>query len=667
MLRMRGHRSAAAVRATVVALAVGVAAPVAAIATPVPNTFIDSGPPTVTNSPAATVTFHSDDPAATFECRHDTTSFVACASPRTVANNLPEGDHAFYVRAVNSSGADPTPATATWTTDYTPPSTAVSSHPPALTNARTASFEFGSPDASASFECALDGARPSSCRSPLTLGGLGDGTHTMLIRAVDPAGNVDPGATPITWSVDTAPPQTTVTPTAPPRDQSTVTFHLTASEPGSTFQCRRDGESFRSCAATIDIGPLKNGTHSFQARATDPAGNTDRSPATISWRVAVPPGLAAMNAAFDKVYAAYRSDLPVGLCVGAIDNGTSATKCYGGVAPGSTVHPDHNTLFEIASLTKTFTATLLAVNVKERKVRLGAAVHNFIPATDGAVNYRPNVTLLDLIQHYAGLPEGYDRIRPIANVDDLFVHAGECYVTAGCPGILLPPDHKHFGFVYSNVGYGVLGQILGLRDGFNSMPFSEQGGTAFLPPWEQALDASVINPLGMTVTKTFQGYAASNFDYYSAHAATGLTKDGTNWDPLSIYGAPATDPAGGLWSSPADMMKWLAYSMRGDAPGVLGRAFPLLYRTPDLFRTAGALGDDIGLGWFLNHGHGYTTISKVGGYPGFQSVIAFVEHQHRGAFVLINSPPGAYETKMECKLLRALPPRNPSLPCERGG
>lgn len=79
-----------------------------------PNTFIDSGPSGVTNDPTPTLSFHSDDSSATFQCSVDGGGFSACSSPRTLAH-LSDGAHTFRVRAHNSAGTDPTPAARSFT------------------------------------------------------------------------------------------------------------------------------------------------------------------------------------------------------------------------------------------------------------------------------------------------------------------------------------------------------------------------------------------------------------------------------------------------------------------------------------------------------------------------------------------------------------------------
>src|SRR2546423_15566074 len=119
---MRGHLFGAAVTA---AAAVSLAAATTAWAAP--ETSIDSGPPTYTNSPQANFTF-SGTGAVSFECKLDSGgSYASCTSPHQ-ETGVPEGSHTFYVRAKDGAGTpDPSPATWNWTVDFTPPDTNLTS------------------------------------------------------------------------------------------------------------------------------------------------------------------------------------------------------------------------------------------------------------------------------------------------------------------------------------------------------------------------------------------------------------------------------------------------------------------------------------------------------------------------------------------------------------
>jgi hypothetical protein len=170
--------------------------------------------------------------------------------------------------------------------DGTPPETTIDSAHPALTKSTSASFAFSSNEAGA-FECRLDGAAFSSCTSPISYTGLGEGGHTFAVRATDAAGNTDQTPASDDWTVDTTPPNTTITGALPPTPTSktSATFAFISSEVGSTFECSRDGEAFTTCTSPQMYDGLPGGNRTFAVRATDPAGNTDTTPAGHSWRI----------------------------------------------------------------------------------------------------------------------------------------------------------------------------------------------------------------------------------------------------------------------------------------------------------------------------------------------------------------------------------------------
>ena len=89
---------------------------------------------------------------------------------------------------------------------------------------------------------------------------------------------------------DTTAPDTTIT-SGPPSTTSatTASFAFSSNETGSTFQCSLDAAAFTSCASPTSYSGLADGSHTFRVRATDPAGNTDQSPATQTWTVGTTP------------------------------------------------------------------------------------------------------------------------------------------------------------------------------------------------------------------------------------------------------------------------------------------------------------------------------------------------------------------------------------------
>src|SRR2546428_414718 len=78
----------------------------------------------------------------------------------------------------------------------------------------------------------------------------------------------------------------------------------------------------------------------------------------------------------------YARDI-VGACFGGIVGGTQATRCYGRISRYSNRRPTAGTLFQVGSMAKTITATLLALRVNEGRVRLGDPLRRYIPARHG--------------------------------------------------------------------------------------------------------------------------------------------------------------------------------------------------------------------------------------------------------------------------------------------
>jgi len=66
---------------------------------------------------------------------------------------------------------------------------------------------------------------------------------------------------------------------------TSASFSFTASLSSSTFECDLDGSGFRACASPQSYSALAEGSHIFQVRGTDPAGNTDPTPANHTWTV----------------------------------------------------------------------------------------------------------------------------------------------------------------------------------------------------------------------------------------------------------------------------------------------------------------------------------------------------------------------------------------------
>lgn len=267
--------------ALVLTLAVVAALPAVAAAAANPIEF-DSGPPPSTNQTAATFSYHDINGPTTFECEVDSGAVInPCPAPHTVSG-LAEGPHTFTVQETSTAGAPPS-TSYTWTVDLTPPTTEVTGRPPALTNSTTATFTFTSPDPTATFKCSLNGAAAQPCSSPVVYSGLADATRSLLIEAVDPAGNVDPTAQPIVWTVDSTPPDTTLANPGNVVAKDVVVFSFTSTEARSAFECAFGNAPFAACTSPDAVDVPGSGAHAFKVRAIDGAGNIDPTPAVYRW------------------------------------------------------------------------------------------------------------------------------------------------------------------------------------------------------------------------------------------------------------------------------------------------------------------------------------------------------------------------------------------------
>ena len=113
----------------------------------------------------------------------------------------------------------------------------------------------------------------------------GDGPATITARAVDSSANVSISAG-RTVTMDNTAPNTTIDsgPSGIIGSRS-ASFSFSSTEAGATFTCSLDGAPFSNCATPASYTDLADGVHTFAARATDLAGNSDSSPASRTWSV----------------------------------------------------------------------------------------------------------------------------------------------------------------------------------------------------------------------------------------------------------------------------------------------------------------------------------------------------------------------------------------------
>ena len=207
-----------------------------------------------------------------------------------------------YRVQLSSSDQGKTPTlsdvSASYAADTTAPDTQIDTGPSGTSSDPSPAFSFSADESGSSFECRLDSSDPgdwASCSSPKPYTNLADGSHTFEVRATDGAGNTDQTPASRTWTIDTGAPDTQIDtgPSGTSSDPSPA-FSFSADESGSSFECRLDSSDpgdWASCSSPKPYTNLADGSHTFEVRATDGAGNTDQTPASRTWTIdtVVPP------------------------------------------------------------------------------------------------------------------------------------------------------------------------------------------------------------------------------------------------------------------------------------------------------------------------------------------------------------------------------------------
>lgn len=251
-----------------------------------PTTTLTGRPANPTNLASGSFTFSADEPDTSFACSLDGAAWTPCTSPFSVTG-LAEGSHLFSIRATDLAGnIETAPLSYSWSVDLTPPISSISGKPANPSPLSNATFTFGANETGATFECSLDGGAWALCTSPTSYPALADVAHTFSVRAHDPAGNSEITPPAYSWSIDTVPPDTSITAQpSNPANSVSATFSFTATEAGGTFQCSIDSGGWLNCASPFTVNGLANGSHTFSVRGADVAGNVDATPASYTWSV----------------------------------------------------------------------------------------------------------------------------------------------------------------------------------------------------------------------------------------------------------------------------------------------------------------------------------------------------------------------------------------------
>ena len=257
--------------------------------TPASSTFaVDTTAPTSTvaiptkpadpdNDSTPTFAFTGAAGGETYQCQLGSGAWATCATPYTVAPALTEGVYTLRVRTADAAGNTGSATAYTWTLDLTSPASAptILTSPANPSAVATGTFTFGGAITGETYECRIDSGAWTACTTPLTTASLADGSHSFAVHLRDGAGNTGP-ATMASWTIDTTVPTSTATITSGPSvsaTTSTATFGLAGAISGEGYQCRIDGGAWTTCTTPWQLTGLADGSHTFDVRTADAAGN----------------------------------------------------------------------------------------------------------------------------------------------------------------------------------------------------------------------------------------------------------------------------------------------------------------------------------------------------------------------------------------------------------
>lgn len=285
----------------------------------------------------------------------------------------------------------------------------------------------------------------------------------------------------------------------------------------------------------------------------------------------------------------------------------------GEIAPGK--QADDHTLYEIASLTKTFTGTLLAGAVSNGRVSVDDDIRAYLPGDYPNLEYDGTpISFRHILTHTSGLP----RMFPVADqlfktpdysilpgqINDLqqgygkedFLQALQAYELDTVPGARLN---------YSNAGANTLGFCL---------------ENIFQERYPELLKKYLFQPLGMEDARMIGSDLGGN------KLAIGTNDEGVE---MPMQASKYMSAEGGILASTSDMVKYLAYQLNTRDEVV---------QTAQQHLWEGRLGDfDAGYFWQIRkHGAAADEVFQNGGAFGTSSWLSFYPEEQFGVFIVTN-------------------------------
>jgi CubicO group peptidase (beta-lactamase class C family) len=307
--------------------------------------------------------------------------------------------------------------------------------------------------------------------------------------------------------------------------------------------------------------------------------------------------------AVDRLLAPLHGEHAPGCAVGIIQNGQFVYKSAFGLADLEQGTPiSASTAFNVASMSKQFTAAALYFLVDSGQVRLADSVRRFVPELPA---YADDMTVGDLLHHTSGLRDLVPLLEISGHIGERQDHAGSLKLLASQSALNFSPGTD---YEYTNTDYLLLGLIVERASGMSLASFA---------------DERIFRPLEM-MNSQFREKVEKLKD-----RATGYFARGDQFRRISFPLLGTGD--GGLYTSLEDLLQWDQnfYSAK-----LGGRNFVDFMETQGRLRTGEPVHYASGLQ--LGRYRGLPTVSHDGWLPGFRSEMVRFPAQHLSVACLCN-------------------------------
>src|SRR2546430_595907 len=310
-----------------------------------------------------------------------------------------------------------------------------------------------------------------------------------------------------------------------------------------------------------------------------------------------------------------------GLVLAVVRGGDSVVLGFGETRPGNKIEPDGRSILRMGSIAKVMAGHVLASMAADGTVKLVDPLAKYAPSGAKVPAFAGReITLLDLATYTAGLPrELPDAPDPQPGQNPFTGFQADASWRWLAQAKL--PYAPGSGAMYSNLGFGLLGEAL-----------AKAGGKSY----GALLAERVAGPLGMVDTTTKLSAAQT------PRAMTGIDLDGKE---APLWETPtAMDASGNVFTTGDDMTKWMRWHLAmSDAAGAEVRMIDHApYRWHDGLKAAVGVGgkkmDGLGLGWIISMAREKRPVilTKSGGIAGFMTYVVLAPTRGVGVFVAVN-------------------------------